>query len=79
MATGAGDPAPAIDVKPVMQGNLPARALTYAGKSRPNRLRVDGIVVQDGLKMWHVVVTYQSDFHAADAERVIKSIRVKAS
>jgi hypothetical protein len=77
-ATNAGDADPMIEVKPTMLGNLPARTVTYAGKTRPKRLRVDGVFVQDGPKMWHVLVMYQSDFFAGDATRVIKSVRVNA-
>jgi hypothetical protein len=77
-ATIAGDADPIIEVKPTMSGNLPARSLTYAGKTRPHRLRIDGFFVQDGPKIWHILVTYQSDFLAADASRVFKSVHVNA-
>ena len=31
---------------------------------------------EDGQKMWNVMIVYQSDFQAADAARILKSIRV---
>jgi hypothetical protein len=78
-AKNAGDANPALDVRLAKSGNLPARTFSYAGKTTSNRLRVDGIYIQDGQKMWYVIVVYQSDFLAADAVRVIHSVRVSSN
>ena len=75
-ATSAGDANPKVDVKSSKVGDLEARTLTYVGNTSPNRLRVDGLYIQDGQKMWNVMIVYQSDFQAADATRILKSIRV---
>lgn len=78
IAENVGEAKPRFASTMTSIAGLPARRASYSGRKGGTVVHVDAVFVQSGQQLWQVQVIHAGDALAADAKRMLDSIRIQA-